>query len=74
MYLAQSVIGPLAFGDVALNPEVAGDAPFGVVEAEVISVDPDRRAVNPPLVGLDVQPSAIEEIAPHAATVFEIVL
>ena len=69
-----ALLEPLALGHVALNTEVAGDAPFCVVEAEVVAFDPDGRAVDPPLVGLDVEPSAIEEIAPHAATVLDIVL
>ena len=68
------LLEPLAFGHVPLNTEVAGDAFFGVVEAEVVPFDPDGRAVDPPLVGLDVEASAIEEIAPHAAAVLDIVL
>ena len=64
---------PLPLGHVALNTEMAGDAFFGVVEAEVVPFDPDWRAVDTPLVSLDVEPSAIEEIAPHAATVLDIV-
>ena len=47
--------------------------PSPIVETEVVAFDRDGRAVDPPLVGLDVQPAAIEEVAPDPAAVGEVV-
>src|SRR5688572_26003301 len=70
--LAQRLTGALAFRDVALNAEMPGDAALFVVKAEVVALDPDRRPVDPPFVGLDVQSPAIEELTPDAAAMGEI--
>ncbi len=64
---------PDLFGDVALDPEVPGDASGIVVEADVVALDPDRRPVGAAFVGLDVQPAAVEELAPHPPSVCEVV-
>ena len=40
--------------------------PLGVVQADVVAFDVDRRAVEPALVRLDVQLAAVEELAPDA--------
>ena len=63
-----------ALGHVALDAEVTGDAPFRIVEAQIVAFDVDRGAVEAALVGLDMQPAAIEEIAPHAPAVRQVVL
>ena len=72
--LPQRLTGALTLGDVALDAEVAGDAALGVVETEVVAFDLDRRAVEPALVGFDMEPAMVEELAPDAAAVREVVL
>ena len=67
LVLAQCAIGPVAGRDVTLDPEVPGDAPLSVVETEIVPFDPDRRPIDSALVGLDVEPAAIEEVAPDRA-------
>ena len=41
--------------------------PLVVVQADVVALDVDRRAVEAALVRLDVQLAAVEELAPDAA-------
>ena len=72
--LPQCMARPLTLGDVALDAEVAGDAALGVVEAKVVSLDLDRRAVEPALVGFHMQTAVVEELAPDAAAMRKIVL
>ena len=61
------------FGDVALNPEVAGDAPVSVVEADVVPFDEDRIAVETAFLRFDMKAPAIEELPPHPARVTQVV-
>lgn len=49
-----------AVGDVALNPEMAGDSTGGIVEAHVIAFDPHRRSVETTLVGDGVRVTGVE--------------
>ena len=72
--LPQCLARPLTLGDVALDAEVAGDAALAVVEAEVVSLDLDRRAVEPALVGFHMQTAMVEELAPDAAPMRKVVL
>ena len=61
------------FGDVALDPEVAGDAPVSVVEADVVPFDEDRIAVEAAFLRFDMEAPAIEELPPHPARVAQVV-
>ena len=65
---------PDFFGDIALDPEVADDTAVSVVQADVVAFDVDGRAVDAPLVGLDVQLATVEELAPHTPATPQVVL
>ena len=69
----ERLLGSPALGDIPLDAEMAGNPPLGVVEAQVVAFDLDARPVDPALVGLDMKPAAIQEVAPDAASVLEIV-
>src|SRR5215203_513831 len=51
--LAQRLAGSLTFRDVTLNTEMAGNPAGLIVETEVVALNPDRRSVHSPFVGLD---------------------
>src|SRR5262245_60380235 len=61
------------FGDVTLDAEVPGDASAAIVETDVVPLDEDRITVQSALLCFEVQPSAIEELAPDPTAVIEIV-
>ena len=61
------LLGPLPLGDVALDPEVPEDPAGAVVQADVVALDPDRRAVELPFVGLDVEAPGVEDISRQSA-------
>jgi hypothetical protein len=71
--LTQRAIGANAMRHVSLNAEVARDAALPIVEAQVVPFDRHRGSIGAALVGLDVQPAAIEELAPDLAAVRNVV-
>ncbi len=64
---------PHLLGDVALDAEVADQAVRVVVQTDVVTLDVDRAAVEPALVGGQVQLSAVEELLPDRAAARHVV-
>jgi hypothetical protein len=71
--LPESIQGATPLGHIALDAKVAGDAARLVVKTDVVSLDPHRGAVHPAFFRFDVKPSTVEELAPDAAAVGQIV-
>ena len=61
------------FRDLTLNTEVADDSTLGIVQTNVVTLDIDRRAIEPMLVSLEMQLATVEELAPDTTAGLEIV-
>src|SRR5947208_1344607 len=62
----------MTVGDIALNPEMSGDPSTIVVDAEVVTLDPNGSAIHAPFVGLRVQMTGVEHCAPPRLATVEV--
>jgi len=65
--------GEVPIRDIALDTEMAGDTTLLIVDAEIVTFDPDRRSIHPPLVGLGMDVPRVEHRAPSRLSGVDVV-